>query len=36
MCAKNHAEIQQFSRRKLPVFSSFEQAITWLVKDEVT
>jgi hypothetical protein len=33
LCGKNHAEIQEFSRRKLPVFSSLQQAITWLVKD---
>lgn len=29
----NHAEIQQFSRRKLPLFDSLQQAIAWLVKD---
>jgi hypothetical protein len=30
---KSHAEIQEFSRRKLPVFSSLRQAITWLIED---
>lgn len=28
-----HNEVQEFSRRKLPVFGSVTQAITWLVKD---
>jgi hypothetical protein len=27
-----HAEIRRFSRRELPVFSSVQQAISWLVK----
>jgi hypothetical protein len=33
MRGKSHTEIEEFSRRKLPVFSSLQQAITWLVKD---
>jgi hypothetical protein len=28
-----HAEIRKFSRRDLPVFTSIQQAITWLIKE---
>jgi hypothetical protein len=27
------AEIKSFSRREMPIFSSLQQAVTWLVKD---
>jgi hypothetical protein len=28
-----HEQLEAFSRRDLPIFSSFEEAATWLAKD---